>query len=104
MPRSGGRARPLDLGSLRPGGATYLLQQTEDSELVRRRGRWVSHRVMEIYLQEVSASTFLSDLEPGARERVLSAAMAFLDLLNKARDWTRAGIPPAVWLTLWPYL
>ncbi|CAK9023992.1 unnamed protein product, partial [Durusdinium trenchii] len=29
--------RPLDLGSLRAGGATHLLMVTEDSELVRRR-------------------------------------------------------------------
>ena len=43
--------RALDLGSFRAGGATYLLQQTEDSELVRRRGRWASARVMETYLQ-----------------------------------------------------
>ncbi|CAE7224840.1 unnamed protein product [Symbiodinium sp. CCMP2592] len=104
MPRSGGSERPLDLGSLRPGGATYLLQQTEDSELVRRRGRWISHRVMEIYLQEVSASTFLADLAPTARELVLAASSAFPDLLRKARDWTRAGIPPAVWFSLWPHL
>ena len=50
--RSGSLWRPLDLGSFRPGGATYILQQTEDSELVRRRGPWVSSRVMEIYLEE----------------------------------------------------
>ena len=74
MPRSGGRERPLDLGSLRPGGATYLLQQTEDSELVRRRGRWISHKIMEIYLQEVSASTFVADLDPACRDKVLTAS------------------------------
>ena len=34
-----GSQRPFDLGSLRPGGATFLLNQTEDSELCRRRGR-----------------------------------------------------------------
>ena len=39
--RSGGQ-RPFDLGSLRRGGATFLLNQTEDSELCRRRGRWIS--------------------------------------------------------------
>ena len=41
--RSGGQ-RPFDLGSLRPGGATFPLNQTEDSELCRRRGRWISIR------------------------------------------------------------
>ena len=58
-------------------------------------GKWISRRVMEIYLQEVIASTFLADLEPTARERMLSASSAFPDLLKKARDWTRAGVPPA---------
>ena len=34
-----GEARPFDLGSLRPGGATWLLHHTGDLELVRHRGR-----------------------------------------------------------------
>lgn len=38
--QSGNRA--LDLGSLRPGGATWLLQQYESGELVQRRGRWMN--------------------------------------------------------------
>ena len=42
-------------------------------------GKWISRRVMEIYLQEVIASTFLADLEPTARERMLSASSAFPD-------------------------
>ena len=45
-----GRVVPYDLGSLRPGGATFLLQRFEDSELVRRRGRWLSTKVLEIYI------------------------------------------------------
>ena len=40
----------LDLGSFHAGGATYLLQWTEDPELVRRRGRWASAKVLEVYL------------------------------------------------------
>ena len=40
----------LDLASLRPGGATWLLQTTENGELTRRRGRWVNQRVMDIYI------------------------------------------------------
>ena len=30
--------RPLDLGSLRAGGATWMLSISEDGEMVRRRG------------------------------------------------------------------
>ena len=51
--------KSLDLGSLRPGGATWILQQTEDGEFTRRRGRWLNERVMNIYIQEVSASIFV---------------------------------------------
>eukprot|EP00435_Cladocopium_sp_Y103_P061652 s470_g23.t1 len=51
--------RPYDLGSLRPGGATWLLNKTEDSTLVQRRGRWMSFRVMTIYLQEIAVATAL---------------------------------------------
>ena len=36
--------KPLDMGSLRPGGATWLLQVTESGELVMRRGRWAAYR------------------------------------------------------------
>ena len=42
----------VNLSSLRPGGATHWLAQTEDAEFVRPRGRWLSTRVLEIYLQE----------------------------------------------------
>ena len=42
----------LDPGSLRAGGATWLLQTTDNGELVRRRGRWQNHRIMEVYIQD----------------------------------------------------
>lgn len=38
----------LTLASFRPGGATFLIGLTESAELVRRRGRWVSVKVMDI--------------------------------------------------------
>ena len=37
-----GDMKPLDLGSLRAGGATWHLQVTEDSEYCRRKGRWIN--------------------------------------------------------------
>ena len=46
------------LASLRPGGATFWLSVTEDAEYVRRKGRWLSTRVLEIYLQETSVATY----------------------------------------------
>ena len=42
--------RMLDLGSLRSGGTTYIILIIEDSELYRRRGRWSSMKMMDIYV------------------------------------------------------
>ena len=102
IPKSGQQGRSLDLGSLRPGGATHLLQLTEDSELVRRRGRWASHKVMEIYLQEVSSSTFIMDLSETAREKVLHLAHLFPGILAQARICADNNIPSNCWCYLWP--
>ena len=77
--------RAIDLGSFRPGGATHLLQLSEDSELVRRRGRWASHRVMEIYLQEIQAIVSLPNQPEHVRRRILFFAQAFGPLQHGKR-------------------
>ncbi|CAE7938121.1 unnamed protein product [Symbiodinium sp. KB8] len=92
--------RPLDLGSFRPGGATFLLSLLEDSELVRRRGRWASHRVMEIYLQEVSAIVFFPKLPLDVREKVLLVAQSLESILGKVSKWRAQQLPPATWFLL----
>ena len=92
--------RSIDLGSFRPGGATHLLQVTEDSELVRRRGRWASPKVMEIYLQEVSAVQFLPRQPPAVRATILGYAKAFPQVFAKAQQWSRQKVPPCTWYTL----
>ena len=96
LPTSSSSSRPLDLGSFRPGGVTHLLQSTEDSELVRRRGRWASHRVMEIYLQEVAASLYYPQLPHSTCYKVLQFASAFPDLLRRAQTLANLQIPPAL--------
>ena len=75
---------PYDLGSLRPGGATFYLQQTEDSEFVRRRGRWLSSRVLEIYLQETTVNTYHQKLKTESRQKVQVLADNFSDILERA--------------------
>ncbi|CAK9009021.1 Terminal uridylyltransferase 7 (TUTase 7) (Zinc finger CCHC domain-containing protein 6) [Durusdinium trenchii] len=92
--------KALDLGSLRPGGATHLLQTTESGDLVMRRGRWASYRVMSIYIQEVSATSYLSLLEPDVRDKVLTTAACFPAFLEKAEHLDRAEIPKHVWYFL----
>ena len=74
----------FDLASLRPGGATWMLESTENAELVRRRGRWLSARVMEIYLQEVTAATFVPRLPSDVRAAVEQLAQAFSAILQTA--------------------
>ena len=97
IPTARSHQKPLDLGSFRPGGATYILH----AELVRRRGRWASGKVMEIYLQEVSASTFYPALPAATRKLVFQAASAFPSVLQQAASWTRDGIPTKCWYSLW---
>ena len=96
-----GDYRPYDLASLRPGGATYLLQKFEDSELVRRRGRWISSRVLEIYLQEVAVATFSQRLPDHVFDRVQRLAAAFPDLLEKAVYFLNTAVPANTWPRLW---
>ena len=100
LPTEKSEARSLELGSFRPGGATWLLQSSDNPELVRRRGRWLSPRVMEIYLQEVEAATFLSDQRPEVRAKVLQCASAFPKILRKARQWSEAKVPASSWYFL----
>lgn len=89
--------RPLDLGSLRHGGATHLLQTTESGDLVMRRGRWARYRIMSIYIQEVAATAFLSIVDEDVRSRVLDLAFCFEAFLEK--DWAldSARGPREVW-------
>lgn len=66
----------LTLGSLRPGGATWLYRATDCTETVRFRGRWASGRMLEIYIQEVGAASVLPRLRPAVRDRIAALAAA----------------------------
>ncbi|CAE7479637.1 unnamed protein product, partial [Symbiodinium necroappetens] len=83
-----------------PGGATFLLSQTEDSELVRRKGRWASQRVMEIYIQEVQASVYFPSLPVELRQRIMDLAQCFAPVLAQATAWKKVGIPPSSWFAM----
>lgn len=96
--QSGNRA--LDLGSLRPGGATWLLQQYESGELVQRRGRWMNYKVMPIYIQEVGAFQYLASLDDDCRRRIYALAESFPATLETVRQFHTARIPESVWYKL----
>ncbi|CAE7191860.1 unnamed protein product [Symbiodinium microadriaticum] len=90
----------FDLSSFRPGGATWMLHCTENPDLVRRRGRWLSLRVMEIYLQEVEAITYLPSLSVEQRDFLKLMTESFPVLLRKASFFQSAKIPTAAWFFL----
>ena len=75
---------PYDLASLRPGGATFLLHRFEDAELVRRRGRWLSARVCEIYLQEAAVVTHAARLSSGVQNRISKLVAAYPEVHRKS--------------------
>ena len=74
----------LTWGSLRPGGATWLLRVTDSPEAVRFRGRWTSSRMLEIYVQEIGAVAMLPQLPPQTRQRILDLAALAPALLAEA--------------------
>ena len=92
--------RPLDLGSLRAGGATWMLSISEDGEMVRRRGRWLSQRIMEIYIQETSAIRLIQSLSPDQRATLLHLASTFLNTLHLVEIFQEASIPSSSWYIL----
>lgn len=92
--------RALSLASMRPGGATWLMTACESAELVRRRGRWASFRIMEIYLQEVSAMTYMTDIKAEARSKVLFALEVFPSLFVQILKFDASSIPEQTWFWL----
>eukprot|EP00435_Cladocopium_sp_Y103_P051083 s53_g15.t1 len=95
-----GLSRGLDLGSLRAGGGSWLLRTSEDSELTRRRGRWISSKVMEIYVQEISNLQFLPKLPERTKVQILSGAALFPWSLANVFCFSQASIPPTAWYVL----
>lgn len=94
--RDGTAGKPLDLGSLRPGGATWYLQTLEDGELVRRR-RWLSTKIMDVYIQEVASIQYLRLIETSALQRVMTFAKLFPVILERSKQFHKAAIPCSSW-------
>ena len=93
--------RPYDLGSLRPGGASWLLMRTENTELIRRRGRWQSMRTLEIYLQDIQVATALHKLDEPVRKKIARLAAGFPSILEKALVNLICKIPCNAWFFLY---
>ena len=89
--------KPLSLASFRPGGATWLLAECENIDLIKRRGRWASEKVMNCYLQEVTASTYMMEVSSVARERILSGYDIFPSLMAMMIKFHASKIPQSTW-------
>ena len=96
----GSRPKALTLASFRAGGATWLISKSESVELTRRRGRWVSLKVLETYLQEVAASTYLNEVSDESKELILAAMSSFVSILETSERLSRGCIPKATWFLL----
>ena len=92
-----GASKSIDLGSLRAGGASWLMMSLEDSELVRRRGRWLTTKVMEIYVQEVSAIQFLQVIPDATRKLILQGVAVFPVMLDSIHSMWMHGVPQKAW-------
>ena len=86
-------SKGLDLGSLRAGDASWLMIYSENLDLIRRRGRWLTNKIMEIYVQETSAVQFLSTLPAESKRLVLSGIAIFPWVLAQDNDLRQARIP-----------
>ena len=52
---------------------------------------------MEIYLQEVSAATYLNDLDRHVRQQVLEAMELFPEVLQNALLFAKLSFPSPTW-------
>lgn len=95
-----GALKPLDPGSLRAGGATWHLQCTEDGEYCRRKGRWLSQKVMEVYVQETTALLYLKKIDPSARDLILAMAGLFPRILELCQTYKALHLPSVLWCNL----
>eukprot|EP00438_Fugacium_kawagutii_P032989 Skav223990 [mRNA] locus=scaffold6785:46494:53610:+ [translate_table: standard] len=95
-----GSVRALELASVRAGSATWIMQTTESPDLLQRRGRWANRKMMDIYVQEISAVIYLQQIAPATKDKVLGIASAFPAVLLRAQQYVDASIPTSTWSSL----
>ena len=75
----------------------FSLLATDDIDMVRRRGRWMTNKVCEVYLQDVLYVTYTEKLPKHVRTRIQTLASAFSAVLRKAIGFLNIGLPASVW-------
>lgn len=95
---SGVKIPGLELGGERAGGATDLWLSCEDATFVHQRGRWTNSKVMQIYLQELAATTFVSKIPLSTVKALEEASSLTGFLLGFAITQLRLStLPPGEW-------
>lgn len=89
--------RPLELASIRAGAATWLMQTMESPDMLQRRGWWANRKMMDIYIQEITAVVYLQRMPAATKSVVLTVADSFLNVVNIAETFIQAKIPTNAW-------
>ena len=79
-------------------GATHLPNHTENSDLVKRRGAWLNHRMIEIYLQEIQFANCFQKIPLVQRRKILCFVCCFGNILETMVQFLHFGGPTSVWL------
>ena len=91
------RGKVLEVASLRGGGATALYLATLDFNRDQDHGRWISLRTAQMYVQELVATTFLSELPEKTKEPIERLAMLLPSLLEEVARCAKEKVAPNGW-------
>ncbi|CAK0905327.1 unnamed protein product [Prorocentrum cordatum] len=81
--------------------AAQLFLDAGDPQLVQGRGRWMSQKVMLIYLQERVSTTYMSELPAATRDGISQMASQVWWMWPQAVAWLREGAPASSWPSMW---
>ena len=70
---------------------------TDCPELVMRSGRWLAHRTMDVYLQELNATVYFPRLPSTVKERALELAHSLPALLSSLGSLLQSKVAPELW-------
>ena len=74
-----------------------MMQVLDNGQLLQRRGRWANRKMMDIYVQEITALMCLQRVPPSNKDLVTTVASSFTEVVDKAELPLRAKIPARSW-------
>ena len=90
--------------SLRGGGATQFYLTTENLVLLQQRARWQRLETLQIYVQEVSPSEYLTNLPSPVKQRLKDIAALFPFIFEVTNILLDQNKPPSTWYAVLPEL